>query len=262
VVHSQTSRKFLEDLGYKGKIHVINFLAYPHNESLLADSELCRLRTQFSVEDDQILIGSFGFIGPTKRMNVLIEALSKLEKKINYKLLVVGQGIDLSSLASSKHLQNKIVCLGYVSNDEFVQMLKLTDIVVNLRYPSMGETSATLIQAFSLSRACIVTNHGWFSEIPDDCAWKIGFGESEIDELESALLKLSDDKPTRIELGARAKMFVDENCSGSKIASRYVEALGGSVIRKSRVEQSKYPHEGGWVRGYFNQRLNEILPPG
>ena len=48
------------------------------------------------------------------------------------------------------------------------------DIHVSLRSPTMGETSGTAIRALSLGKPLVVSDVGWFSELPDGVALKVG----------------------------------------------------------------------------------------
>ena len=50
------------------------------------------------------------------------------------------------------------------------------DVHVNLRSPTMGETSGTTIRALSLGKPLVVSDAGWFGELPDDVALKVPVG--------------------------------------------------------------------------------------
>ena len=58
-----------------------------------------------------------------------------------------------------------------------------TDLAVNLRYPSAGETSGTLIRAFESGKPVAVSDYAQFAEFPDDCVVKIPFGDAEVTTL-------------------------------------------------------------------------------
>ena len=47
-------------------------------------------------------------------------------------------------------------------------LMAACDVLVNLRYPTMGETSGSVIRALSLGKPLVVSDVGWFSELPDD----------------------------------------------------------------------------------------------
>ena len=54
------------------------------------------------------------------------------------------------------------------------------DACVSLRSPTMGETSGTAIRALSLGKPLVVSDVGWFSELPDDVALKVPVDEDEV----------------------------------------------------------------------------------
>src|SRR6185503_12035944 len=96
-------------------------------------------------------------------------------------LLIVGEpapNIDVSALQSEG-----IVTTGYVADDDFPAYYAVADRFVNLRYPSAGETSGTLIRAFDAGKPVAVSNYAQFAELPDDCVVKIPFGDDEVRKL-------------------------------------------------------------------------------
>src|SRR5262249_16060201 len=78
------------------------------------------------------------------------------------------------------------------------------DAIVGLRFPTMGETSAAVIRALSLGKPLVVSDVGWFSELPDEVALKIPVGESELDALTEALALLAADGRRRAEMSRAA----------------------------------------------------------
>ena len=52
--------------------------------------------------------------------------------------------------------------------------------VVSLRWPTMGETSAAAVRALSLGKPLVVSDVGAFRELPDEVAIKVPVGEGEI----------------------------------------------------------------------------------
>ena len=62
-------------------------------------------------------------------------------------------------------------------------LLAATDVSVSLRYPTMGETSGVVVRALSLGRPLVVSDVGWFSELPDEVALKVPVGGDEVEVL-------------------------------------------------------------------------------
>ena len=61
------------------------------------------------------------------------------------------------------------------------------DACVLLRAPTMGETSGSAIRTLSLGKPLVVSDVGWFAELPDDVALKVPVGEGEVEALVAAL---------------------------------------------------------------------------
>ena len=57
---------------------------------------------------------------------------------------------------------------GRLSDDDLWQQLTQADVVVNLRNPHFGESSASLLDALLAEAAIVVWNHGYYAEFPDD----------------------------------------------------------------------------------------------
>ena len=53
------------------------------------------------------------------------------------------------------------------------------DLHVNLRSPTMGETSGTAIRHSRLGKPLVVSDVGWFAELPEGVALKVGVGDHE-----------------------------------------------------------------------------------
>ena len=66
------------------------------------------------------------------------------------------------------------------------------DVHVGLRSPTMGETSGTTIRALTLGKPLVVSDVGWFAELPDDVALKVPVGDDEATDLAVALELLAD----------------------------------------------------------------------
>ena len=54
------------------------------------------------------------------------------------------------------------------------------DVLVNLRSPTMGETSGSVIRGLALGKPMLVSDVGWFAELPDGVALKIPVDDYEV----------------------------------------------------------------------------------
>ena len=82
-------------------------------------------------------------------------------------------------------IQEQSRITGYIDEIDFFRYLKAADVVVNLRYPTAGETSGTLIRTLGAGKPVIVSDFGQFADFPEDICLKVAPGENEERDLYS-----------------------------------------------------------------------------
>src|SRR5207249_5665113 len=111
------------------------------------------------------------------------------------KLLLVGPaspGFDVDRL-----LADGVDRIGYVDEQRLWSLMAACDACISLRAPTMGETSGSVIRALSLGRPLVVSDLGWFSELPDEVALKTPVDEEEVVALATALELLASSEATQ-----------------------------------------------------------------
>ena len=98
-------------------------------------------------------------------------------------------------------------------------LMAACDVLVNLRYPTMGETSGSVIRALSLGRPLVVSDVGWFSELPDDVVLKVPVDEYEVATLEAAIGLAADRRRGARRKRARVRRA---RARAGLVADRYV----------------------------------------
>jgi glycosyltransferase involved in cell wall biosynthesis len=260
VVHSDFAAGQLRDAGFHGRIQTIPHLRYPvvRDGGIAASSELRRRR---NISPERLVIGLFGFVGRTKRAPAVLAALAALRHELDFSLLVVGESLGHVEHAIAEHgLGDRVVLTGYVPDEEFGECLDLIDVLVNLRYPSMGETSGTLTQAMARGKPCIVTDHAWFAELPDDAVWKVGHGPGEVADVVEALRALGASDELRRRLGEHARRYVETTCDPGLIAKQYVGVFVDAVREARRRASAVPPDAPSWPREYMLARARAAYP--
>jgi SAM-dependent methyltransferase len=115
--------------------------------------------------------------------------------------------------------------LGFTPMEDFVGYLAACDIVLNLRYPTVGESSGTLLRALGLGKAVLVSDVGSFTEFPDGVCLKVPVGAGEEDLIFEYLNLLVSRPEVAKVLGRRARDFVATECSWPAVARDYVRFL-------------------------------------
>jgi glycosyltransferase involved in cell wall biosynthesis len=172
------------------------------------------------------LIGCFGFLNMNKRIPQLLEAFAAFRRdRPGARLLLVGaagERFDVGRRLERLGLTDGVELLDYVPEQRMWSLMAACDVLVNLRYPTMGETSGSVIRALSLGKPLLVSDVGWFGELPDDAVLKVPVDEHEVRVIAAALGVASDHGPS---LGAAARAYVEREHALPRVADAYAAAL-------------------------------------
>lgn len=184
------------------------------------------LYSKIGYRESEILIGCFGWVNANKRPEVVLRSVLKL-KDMGYpvKLVFFGKNNYQGFANLISEFQSFAKISGFLEREEYQIAMERCDIVVNLRYPSMGEASGTLCEAFKAGKPVIVTATNQYLEFPDEVCWKLPLGESETMVLVELLKQLIDFPELRRRLGENAKSYAENVINGENIAKLYYKAL-------------------------------------
>lgn len=223
IVHSEAVAAVAREHGFKGPIARI-----PHG-SWIVDADRMAYRARLGLDERTPLIGIFGFLKPYKRIAESLRAFRRLIKLVpEARLILVGEAhpeLPLEAMLQSMGLTAHARHIDFPPIEDFNGYLAACDIVLNLRYPTVGENSGTLQRALGMGKAVIVSDVGSFSEYPSDVCLKAPVDRSEEDHLFEYLNLLVSRPEVARELGARARAWVARECSWESVAERYAEFL-------------------------------------
>ena len=230
IVHSLYVEKLARDAGFAGPIWRIPMPAWPE-ATIEPDGELARR--------DGPLIGCVGHIVPSKRIGQLLTAFARLRATFPGAVLVLAgaaRGVQIETRLEQLGLKRgeDVLVLGHVDEDRLWALLAACDLCVSLRWPTMGETSGSVIRALGLGRPLVVSDVGWFSELPDRVAAKIPVDESEVAVLTGVLERLCGDPQLREQMGAEAREYIRREHDLERVADLYASAcdeyVGGVAV--------------------------------
>ena len=224
VVHSNFVGERARAAGYAGRLWHI-----PHPAWSMADVVPA---TDVAGEP---LIACFGFLNMNKRIPELLEAFASLRgERPGARLLLVGaagERFDVERRLERLGLTAGVERLDYVPEERMWSLMAACDVLVNLRYPTMGETSGSVIRGLSLGKALVVSDVGWFAELPDGAVLKVPVDEHEVATIRAALGLAADHAAT---LGAAGRAYVEREHDLGRVADAYVAALetaaGGDAV--------------------------------
>ena len=111
--------------------------------------------------------------------------------------------------------------------------------MLNLRYPTVGENSGTLMRALGLGKAVIVSEVGSFCELPASICLKAPVDRSEEDHLFEYLNLLVSRPDVRRELGAKARAWVEAECTWPHVARAVCRVLA-SVANGAEAQHHRF----------------------
>ncbi|MEA2165300.1 MAG: hypothetical protein QOK37_3427 [Thermoanaerobaculia bacterium] len=215
IVHNHYAADRLRSFGVTTPIHVV---PHPFEPQPAARGQRDTIRAKHGFTDDDCVIGLFGFLTSAKRADVVLDAFAQARTRAPHlRLLVVGEpapNVDVDAFRG-----DGITFTGYISDDAFAAYFSAVDRLVNLRYPSAGETSGTLVRAFEAGKPVAVSDYAQFAEFPDDCVVKIPFGDSEVATLAEFFVRDIPD-PSRAQAA-----WLRENASMDLTVKGYLNAL-------------------------------------
>jgi glycosyltransferase involved in cell wall biosynthesis/SAM-dependent methyltransferase len=223
IVHSHAVESELRKAGFTGPIGVI-----PHGAWII-DADRMAYRDRLGLDAWTPLIGVFGFLKPYKRIAESLRALRRLiSVDPRARMILVGEPhpeLGLPDLIRAFDLQAHVRVLGFTPIEDFEGYLGACDTVLNLRYPTVGESSGTLLRALGMGKAVLVSDIGSFAEYPDDICLKVPVDSTEEDLIFEYLNLLVSRPEVGRALGARARAWVERECSWPEVAARYVSFL-------------------------------------
>jgi glycosyltransferase involved in cell wall biosynthesis/SAM-dependent methyltransferase len=224
IVHSDFVARLTRKQGFSGPIATI-----PHGAWLPGQTNPLAVRHELGLDESTPLIGAFGHIKPYKRIAESLRAFRRLVKlEPRARMILVGEPhpeFPVDQLIRTLGLRENVRLIGFARIEKFVEYMGACDIILNLRYPTVGETSGSLQRALGLGKAVIVSDVGSFSELSDEICLKVPPGAGEEDLIFEYLNVLVAKPDLARAMGSCARDWVAKECNWGAVAERYVEFM-------------------------------------
>ena len=186
-------------------------------------------RQILGLPQEGFIVSSFGLVTRAKRIEQAIEGFELFAvNRPSARFLIVGEvqkGFPIEASQSRPNLKGKLIVTGYQPMDRFYLYMLASDAVVNLRFPSTGELSGTLIRTLGMGKPVLVSNTGPFAEFPEHTVVRIDLGPPEVKEIAATLELLAERPDLRKALGRFARRHVEETYSLRAEATAYMSFL-------------------------------------
>jgi glycosyltransferase involved in cell wall biosynthesis len=227
ICHSHYVERLAVEYGYDGPISVIPMPAWP----AIDVSGVRRLVP----EGNGPVLTCVGYLNAAKRVPQLLEAFGRLRETVPDVQLVLAGSAAADVRLDSQSLGESVLRLDHLEEDELWRLLADSDVCISLRWPTMGETSGMAIRALSVGTPLVVSEVGWFSELPNAVAAKVPVDELEVETLAATLERLAADAGLRNRMSDAAARYAREEHNLDRIADLYVVALeagaGGTAVQ-------------------------------
>jgi glycosyltransferase involved in cell wall biosynthesis len=179
-----------------------------------------------------ISIAVAGFMNFNRRLETVYRSVKQLkERGLKPALALIGE-IDPALMRHCRSLEKEldigaqIVPTGYIKLYEvFLAHIAAVDVVVNLRYPTAGETSGVSQTAMALSKPLIVSDTPANADLPRRAAFKIRPDDLEVETLTAALEALARDADLRQAMGKAGHVHVAQTASWSLAGRMFSQYL-------------------------------------
>jgi glycosyltransferase involved in cell wall biosynthesis len=213
----------------------------------LPTSSRLEARDLLGLPRDAFLVGSFGLVTRAKRVDKALEGFARFVSEasdVDARFLVVGEvqaSYPLGELPAARALGQRLVITGRQPMDRFYLYMLACDVVANLRFPSTGELSGTLIRTLGMGKPVLVSNTGPFAEFPEHTVARIDLGPPEVEEIARTLALFYREPRRRDAMGRFASEYVEASYKLEDEAAAYRDFLERVVQARRKGELAPPP---------------------
>src|SRR6266403_267622 len=187
--------------------------------------------------NDEVQLASFGLITPGKCIEHSLRALSCLKSTHLFHYTLVGEPnsfFEVRELIQRYGMEDRVSITSHLPMDDFEQYIVNTDIALNMRERTVGETSASLCRILSGGVCSVVSDVGWYAELPPDCVVKVSLDAHTDAQLLAFLRRLIEDQELRQRIGENARRYALAEHKIERSADAYVDVIRAVVACRPR----------------------------
>ncbi|MFD2249808.1 glycosyltransferase involved in cell wall biosynthesis [Pseudochelatococcus lubricantis] len=257
IVHSKFALNKMRAVHGDNAIH--NMAVIPHFAPSIEATSVAEARQRLCLDADDVIVLTSGFATKVKRFDWLMEALENALAN-GYKFRWIHAGPERpeeyalsQTVRSYPRLSSVTHITGYVSEAELDAYICASDLVVNLRFPSVGESSGTLARAFSVGKCCIVNDTAAYSELPRDTVVHLPVVGASV-ALERAICALIDNPDLRAAFATQARRFAQTELSLESVGARYANFINASY------EETRQEGNVTQVQHVYGKNIDSMSP--
>ena len=248
IVHSAHAQALAAQ--WLGTTEAASWALIPHLRRL-AQPDRAAARAALGLGVDDFVVCSFGFLGPAKRNQDLLQAWqeSSLSGRDDCHLVFVGKnpeseyGVAMQQRIRQHRGGNRPRITGFAAPPDYRLWLAAADVAVQLRRDSRGESSGTVLDCLAHGVALVVNAHGSMADLPATAVQQLpdAFAAA---ELGAALEALHADPDSRRALAQRGREHIVCHHDPVAIAAAYAAAIQG---QGRAAPQARHQHRAAFL---------------
>lgn len=179
-----------------------------------------------SLRSGPLRLLQFGYLNPYRRTLEILKLISQWPRRAEVRFDIAGQLWDerlVRSTVSKLQLDGIVSIHGYLEEAQLNKRIAEADLVLNLRYPTLGEASGSQLRIWNASVPSVVPSIGWFADLPEGSVLKIS-PESESGELHAILEALLRDRYCFDHIGRYGRLVLERMHAPASYARQIVQA--------------------------------------
>jgi len=185
----------------------------------------------------EVKIASFGLITPGKGIEQSLRALATLKQTHRFRYSLVGETnayFDVREMVRRFRMEDCVEITGHVTLAEFKRRIDETDIALNIRERTVGETSASLCRLMAAGVCGVVAEEGWYAELPNDAVVKLPLDQRSDQLLVAYLERLIEDQSLRTRIGENARRHALDEYDLEHRAADYLNFIREVIDQRTR----------------------------
>lgn len=168
------------------------------------------LLKKLGLPHEAFVVAAFGAASYGKRAETTLRAFALFARTHPAAFFVWAgaQGdYDLRLSARELGIERRARFTGRIDESTLYDYMSLADVAVNLRFPTTGEASGVVMRLLALGVPTVVTDAGWFAELPPGVAARVRADSGETETLVEYLKTLAGDAQLRASMSALAREY-------------------------------------------------------
>ena len=265
VVHSSDSAKLVGQYysgGWRPNLNVIKQIKLLNNTN---SSNKQQIKDQLGFSPASFLFCSYGLVTPQKAILEIIHAFSKSLPDLgpDCQLIFVGEYTSedyqktVEAVITDLGLASKVKVTGYVPDNRYSKYLSITDVAIQIRTYTRGETSRALLDCLAYGIPTIINSIGSFNDYSEQVVIKLEDPVS-IDDLSDCFIEIEKNHQHRQKISQCAIDLIFKEHNPEIIAAYYADVIRKAIDADDRQLISPVVRKLADQR-VENQSLDEIV---